>query len=59
MSISGYLNSAKNICLSKVKDELKFLIMKRTAITVEENDDSVPKIIFRRMKDASDQSSDQ
>jgi len=54
MCISAYLNSAKNICLSQAKSELKFLIMNRTAITVGEHDDSLPKIVFRRMKDASE-----
>ena len=58
MCISAYLNSAKNICLAQPKNELKYLMMQRTAITVGEHDDSIPKISLRRMKDASQQNPD-
>lgn len=53
MSISGYLNSSKEICLQQAKNELKHLVLMRTAIPVAEDDSNLPKIVFRRMKDAS------
>lgn len=52
MSIGAYLSSAKDLCLSQAKSDLKYLILNRTAINVAEND-LLPKIIFTRLKDAS------
>jgi len=59
MSISAYLNAAKNICFAKAKNDLKYLILQRTAVSGgEDNEANLPKIIFRRMKDASEQKDD-
>jgi len=54
MSISAYLNSAKNICLSHAKNDLRQLIVNRTAIPATEDDTNLPRIVFRRLKDASE-----
>ena len=54
MSIGAYLSTAKDICLAQAKNDLKFLILNRTAIPVAEND-LLPKIVFTRLKDASGQ----
>lgn len=54
MCISAYLNQAKDIGLQRAKNDLKNLILTRTAIPVEEDDTNLPKILFSRIKDASD-----
>lgn len=57
MSISAYLNNMKEICLNQAKNELKHLVMARTAIpSQDENDKNLPKIKLHRLKDASDES---
>ena len=56
MSINAYLNNVKDICLNHAKNELKHLVMARTAIPASEDDSNLPKIKLHRLKDASDES---
>ena len=56
VSIGAYLSVTKDLCLAKSKNDLKFLILDRTAIHVDESDNHLlPKIVFSRLKDASGQ----
>ena len=58
MTIGAYLNSAKDICMAKAKNDLKYLILTRTAIAADESG-QLPKITFTRLKDASGSGNDE
>jgi len=60
MAIGVYLSAAKDICLARPKNDLKNIILTRTAKQVDEDnaDAQLPRIVFTRLKDASAQSAD-
>lgn len=55
MTIGAYLSATKDLCLTKAKNDLKTVVLTRTAKAV--SDDSaeaqLPRIVFTRLKDAS------
>jgi len=55
MCISAYLNCAKDVCLAQAKTDLRYLILERTAIAADDDQKSLPRIVFARLKNASEE----
>jgi hypothetical protein len=50
ITLSAYMSSRRNLCLSDTKYELKHLILKKTSVDAEEP----PRLLFERLKLHSD-----